>query len=232
VTVPLVLVPGLLCDRELWAPQVAALADVAAARVPDTTRHDGFAAMAAALLAEAPPGPFALAGLSMGGYVALEVMRQAPERVRSLALLDTNAHDDPPEKRRARMELVTLAERGRFPGVTDALLPLLVHPDRLGDRDLVATIKRMAKAVGPQAFVRQERAIMDRVDSRPHLAAIGCPTLVLCGREDRLTPLESHVEMADAIPGATLEVVDHCGHLSTLERPAVVNAALRRWLAR
>jgi pimeloyl-ACP methyl ester carboxylesterase len=130
------------------------------------------------------------------------------------------------------MELVALAERGRFMGVTDALLPLLVHPDRLGDPDLVATIKGMAKAVGPQAFARQERAIMDRVDSRPHLAAIACPTLVLCGREDRLTPLESHVEMADAIPGATLEVVDHCGHLSTLERPAAVNAALRRWLAR
>jgi pimeloyl-ACP methyl ester carboxylesterase len=232
VSLPLVLAPGLLCDRELWAPQIEALADAAAPWIPDTTRHDNFADMAATLLADAPPGPFALAGLSMGGYLALEVVRQAPARVRALALLDTNAHADSPERRQARLDLIALAERGRFLGVTDALLPMLVHPDRLGDAALVATVKRMAKHVGPQAFIRQERAIMDRPDSRPHLGSIRCPTLVLCGREDRLTPLESHVEMAAAIPGAVLEVVDHCGHLSTLERPDAVNAALRRWLSR
>jgi pimeloyl-ACP methyl ester carboxylesterase len=232
VSLPLVLAPGLLCDRELWAPQTDALTDAAALWIADTTRHDNFADMAAALLAEAPPGPFALAGLSMGGYLALEVVRQAPARVRALALLDTNAHADSPERRQARLDLVGLAERGRFLGVTDALLPMLVHPDRLGDAALVATIKRMARHVGLQAFIRQERAIMDRADSRPHLGSIRCPTLVLCGREDRLTPPESHVEMAAAIPGAVLEVVDRCGHLSTLERPDAVNAALRRWLAR
>jgi pimeloyl-ACP methyl ester carboxylesterase len=232
VTVPLVLVPGLLCDRELWAPQIEDLADTAAAWIPDTTRHESFRDMAAALLSEAPPGTFALAGLSMGGYLALEVVRQAPQRVRALALLDTNARADTPERRQSRLDFIALAERGRFLGVTDALLPLLVHPDRLGDAALVATIKRMAKAIGPQAFIRQERAIMGRIDSRPHLGSIRCPTLVLCGREDRLTPLENHVEMADAIPGARLEVIDDCGHLSTLERPDAVNAAMRAWLAR
>lgn len=229
---PLVLVPGLLCDAALWAPQVAGLAHVATAWIPDTTRHERFEDMAAALLADAPPGPFALAGLSMGGYLALEVVRQAPDRVQALALLDTNAHADTPERRQSRLDFIALAERGRFLGVTDALLPLLVHPDRLGDAALVATIKGMAKAIGPQAFIRQERAIMDRIDSRPHLRAIRCPTLVLCGRDDRLTPVEAHVEMAAAIPGAVLEVVDHCGHLSTLERPDAVNDALRAWLAR
>jgi pimeloyl-ACP methyl ester carboxylesterase len=227
---PLVLVPGLLCNELLWAPQSEALADIAAPWLADTMRHDNFPDMAAALLAAAPPGPFALAGLSMGGYVALEVMRQAPQRVARLALLDTNAHPDTPEKRKARQDFIALAERGRFLGVTDALLPLLVHPDRLQDATLVATIKTMAKQVGVEAFVRQERAIMDRIDSRPHLPAIRCPTLVLCGRDDRLTPLDAHEEIARGIPHAELAVIDDCGHLSTLERPEPVNAALRRWL--
>jgi len=231
VSLPLVLVPGLLCDAALWAPQMAALADVAEPWVPDTTRHDTFAAMAEALLAEAPPGPFTLAGLSMGGYVALEVMRQAPARVRGLALLDTNAHADSAERRQSRLDFIALTQRGRFLGVTDALLPMLVHPDRLGDRALVDTIKGMAKRIGADTFVRQERAIMDRIDSRPHLGAIPCPTLVLCGREDRLTPVEAHREIAEAITGARFEIIEHCGHLTTLERPDEVNAAMRRWLA-
>lgn len=230
MTLPVVLVPGLLCDAALWTPQVEALADGVPTSVADTTRHDNFPDMARALLAAAPPGQFSLAGLSMGGYVALEVVRQAPERVARLALLDTNAHADTPEKRQARLDFIALAERGRFPGVTDALLPLLVHPERLGDADLVGIIKAMAKRVGVAAFIRQERAIMERIDSRPHLAAIRCPTLVLCGREDRLTPLDAHVEMAHGIAGAALAVIERCGHLSTLERPDEVNEALRRWL--
>ncbi len=115
--------------------------------------------------------------------------------------------------------------------MTDALLPLLVHPDRLADAGLVDIIKAMARHVGVEAFIRQERAIMDRPDSRPKLAAVRCPTLVLCGREDRLTPLAAHEEIAAGIPGAELVIVEHCGHLSTLERPAEVNAAMRRWLA-
>jgi pimeloyl-ACP methyl ester carboxylesterase len=129
------------------------------------------------------------------------------------------------------MAFISLAERGRFLGVTDALLPMLVHPGRLADQELVTTIKKMAKNTGKEAFVRQERAIMSRADSLPWLRTIACPTLVLCGRQDALTPLGRHEEMARAIAGSKLEIIEDCGHLSTLERPAEVNAALRRWLA-
>jgi len=188
--------------------------------------------IAGRLLRAAPFETFALAGLSMGGYVAFEVMRQAPERVIGLALLDTSARADTPEQSRSRMEFISLAERGRFLGVTDALLPRLVHPSRLRDRELVETIKQMAKNVGKEAFIRQERAIMSRPDSWPLLRKIACPTVVLCGRQDVLTPLERHEEIAEAVSGATLEIIENCGHLSTLERPVEVGAALKRWLDR
>ena len=120
---------------------------------------------------------------------------------------------------------------GRLPGVTAALLPLLVHPSRLTDENLVAAVKRMAKNTGKEAFLRQEHAIMSRADSRPLLASIDCPTLVLCGRQDALTPIDRHEELAAGIARARLEIIENCGHLSTLERPAEVSAALKRWLA-
>jgi pimeloyl-ACP methyl ester carboxylesterase len=227
----LVFIPGLLCDELLWQPQVAALSGLADCWMADPTRSDTMAGVAAGVLRDAPFDKFALAGLSMGGYVALEIVRQARHRVLKLALLDTSARADTPEQSRKRMAFISLAERGRFLGVTDALLPMLVHPGRLADRELVATIKRMAKNTGKEAFVRQERAIMSRTDSLPWLRTIACPTLVLCGRQDALTPLERHEEMARAIAGSKLEIIEDCGHLSTLERPAEVNAALRRWLA-
>ena len=225
----LVLIPGLLCDALLWQPQVARLADIAECWVADHTRSDAIGKVATDVLDQAPFSEFALAGLSMGGYVAFEILRQAPQRVRKLALLDTSARADTPEQSQSRRGFISLAERGRFLGVTDALLPMLVHPSRLGDRELVATIKEMAKNTGREAFIREERAIMGRSDSQPILGGITCPTLVLCGRQDALTPRERHEEMAQAIPGSTLEIIENCGHLSTLERPAEVSAALRRW---
>jgi pimeloyl-ACP methyl ester carboxylesterase len=231
-TLPLVLVPGLLCDARLWRPQVEALADIAECWVADTSRSDSMAGLAADLLADAPFDEFSLAGLSMGGYIAFEVLRQAKERVRGLALLDTSARPDPPEQQQRRRDLIELAGRGRFLGVTDALLPFLIHPSRLGDAPLVATIKDMARSVGKEAFVRQERAIMGRPDSRPLLPHIQCPTLVLCGAGDAVTPVDRHEEMASAIPHAALSVVEHCGHLSTLEQPERVSVALRGWLQR
>jgi len=227
---PLLLLPGLLCDATLWAPQIAALSDIAVPRVGDLTRHDSLPAMAAAMLAEMP-GPFALAGLSMGGYVAQEIMRQAPQRVLRLALLDTSARPDTEEQRARRRGLIELAGKGRFKGVTPRLLPLFIHPDRLSDGPLVDTVMGMAERVGRDGFLRQQKAILGRPDGRADLARIACPTLVLCGREDALTPLDCHEEMAAAIPAATLTVVERCGHLSTLERPDAVNDALRRWLA-
>lgn len=166
----------------------------------------------------------------MGGYVALEIMRVAPERVARLALLDTSARADTPEQTAARRELIELSQEGRFDEVPRRLLPNLVHPDRLDDERLTSVVLSMAGAVGSKAFVRQEEAIIGRPDSRGDLPGIACPTLVLCGREDALTPMHLHEEMADLIPGSRLRVIDECGHLSALERPEGVTAALREWL--
>lgn len=227
----LVLVPGLLCDSLLWQAQIAALGGHAECWVADHTRSDTMTGVAADVLREAPFERFALAGLSMGGYVALEIVRQAARRVDRLALLDTSARADTPEQRSKRQGLISLAQRGRFLGVTQALLPLLLHRARLGDEKLVDTVKKMARNIGKEGFVRQERAIMSRSDSLPLLASISCPSLILCGRQDALTPLERHEEMAGALRGARLRVIEECGHLSTLEKPAEVGEALRHWLS-
>jgi pimeloyl-ACP methyl ester carboxylesterase len=227
----LVLLPGLLCDYALWKPQMAALSDICVPWVADLTRDDSIAAMAARVLAEAPAQRFALAGLSMGGYVAMEIMRQAPQRVTRLALLDTRATLDTPEETARRHELIRLAqtERGFIP-ITTRMLPLLVHPARAKDEPLVRVIREMAERIGVEAYLRHQQAIMSRSDLRPELPRIGCPTVVLCGREDALTQLEMHEEMARLIPTARLVVIEQCGHLSTLERPIEVNTALRNWL--
>jgi pimeloyl-ACP methyl ester carboxylesterase len=227
----LVLVPGLLCDALLWKAQIEALGPRIKCWVADHTRSDTMAGVAADVLREAPFERFALAGLSMGGYVALEIMRQAPHRVDRLALLDTSARADTPDQVKKREGLIALAGQGRFLGVTRALLPFLLDQARLGDSKLVATVLEMAKNTGKDAFIRQERAIMSRADSLRLLPELKCPTLVLCGRQDTLTPLERHEEMAQAIPGADLRVIEDCGHLSTLERPVEVSSALEGWLS-
>ncbi|MBK5102721.1 MAG: alpha/beta fold hydrolase [Burkholderiales bacterium] len=227
---PLVLVPGLLCDAQLWRHQVENLSDTADIWIADHTRSDTMAGVARDVLADAPFASFALAGLSMGGFVALEIMRQAPRRVTRLALLDTTATADLREQTLQRMEFIALAESGEFHWITEILLPLYLHPSRLAEPALAGVIRAMAENIGKDAFVRQEKAIVSRADSLGLLPAIDCPTLVLCGRQDERTPLARHEEIAAAIAGARLEVIEDCGHLSTLERPAEVNAALRRWL--
>ena len=224
------MLPGLLCDERLWQPQVTALASVADGRVPDLTMRDSIAGMARDVLDQMPER-FALAGLSMGGYVALEIMRRAPERVIALALLDTRADPDTEAETARRRGLIELAEKGRFRGVTERLLPLLIHPSRLDDDALTATVFAMADRVGRSAFLAQQKAIMGRPDSRPTLPQVACPTLVLCGREDALTPVDKHMAMAAGIRDASLHVVEACGHLATIERPAEVNEALRGWLS-
>lgn len=226
---PLVLVPGLLCDERLWRHQADHLAGMAEPVVADATRGSSVSEMASAML-DAAPEHFSLAGLSMGGYVALEIVRVAPERVERLALLDTSARADSPEQTEARRALIHLAQSGRFEEVPRELLSRQLHPDSLGDERLVDTVLGMAGAVGPEAFVRQEEAIIGRPDARGNLPAIACPTLVLCGREDALMPVHLHEEMASLIPGSRLRVIERCGHLSTLERPAEVTEALRGWL--
>jgi len=185
--------------------------------------------MAARVLAGAPPS-FALAGISLGGYVALEIMRRTPERVTRLALLDTSAR---PEEEGA-MEGNPAERDGSAAGLGQVglMTTLLVHPKRLADRRLSTILGAMAERVGRKAFLRQQRAIRARPDSRAGLAAIACPTLLICGRQDPLASPAVHEEMAAAIPGAELLVIEECGHLSPLEQPEEVTAALRRWLQR
>lgn len=226
---PLVLLPGLLCDAALWRGPIEELADIAEPWVADLTRDASVTSMARRVLAEAPPR-FALAGLSMGGYVAQEIMRQAPERVLRLALLDTSARADSPEQTARRRGLIELAEKGEFRGVTPRLLPVFLHPARLDDKPLTDAVMAMAERVGKDAFLRQQNAIMGRPDGRPSLAAIKCVTLVLCGRQDLLTSLDLHEEIAALVKGARLAVIEDCGHLSTMERPWEVSVELRQWL--
>lgn len=227
--VPLALCPGLLLDERFWQHQVAALLDVAEIHVPDLAQDDSVGAMARRVL-DHMPERFALCGLSMGGYVALEIMRQAPERVLRLALLDTRATPDSPETKARRRGLMELARQGRFRGVTPKLLPQLLHPSRLREEALTGLVMDMAERIGLDGFLRQQTAIIARPDSRPLLPGIAAPTLVLCGRQDALTPLHESEDMAAAIPGARLAVVEEAGHLPPLERPEAVNAELRAWL--
>jgi pimeloyl-ACP methyl ester carboxylesterase len=186
--------------------------------------------MARRILATAPPR-FALVGHSMGGYIALEIMRQAAARVAKLALLNTAAPADTPQQTERRRGLIALAEGGRFGEVMGLLFPLLVHPSRRNDRELLERAGEMAEDTGAEAFVRQQKAIISRPDSLPSLGAIRCPTLVLVGDSDQLTPPERAEEIAAAIQGSRLVIVPDCGHMSALEQPAAVCGALTQWLA-
>ena len=226
---PVYALPGLLDDHRLWQYQADFFSQSHPFFTAELSEHDSIAALASAALSRAPSERFALVGLSMGGYVALEIMRQAPERVIALGLLDTSARPDTAQATELRKALVALAKTD-FEGVVDSITPRLVHPSRLGDKSIVKVIAEMAHSVGAQAFARQQRAIMNRLDSRPFLRRIRCHTLVLCGREDVLTPPELHEEMAAAIPKAKLVVVEQCGHMSALEQPQRVTEALQAWL--
>jgi pimeloyl-ACP methyl ester carboxylesterase len=229
VPLPTVLVPGLLCSPRLFAPQIPALWRRGPVTVADHTRDDTMAGVARRILDAAPPR-FALAGLSMGGYAALEILRQAPERVDRLALLDTSARPDTPEQSERRRAQMAMAADGRFGEVADLLFPLLVHPAHTGDGALRSVVRAMAEDTGPEAFAREQLAIISRPDSRPGLAGISCPVLVLVGEGDQLTPPDLSREMAAAIPGARLVIVPGAGHASTLERPEAVTGALEEWL--
>jgi pimeloyl-ACP methyl ester carboxylesterase len=226
---PIVLVPGLNCSARVYAEQIPALWGCGPVTIADHRRDDSVAAIAARILAMAPPR-FALAGLSMGGYITFAMMRAAPERVARLALLDTSARPDTPEQSERRHSMIALAESGRFAEVADLLFPVFVHRDRHDDEALRAIVRTMAEETGPDAFVRQQHAIMTRPDCRPQLASIRCPTLVLVGDGDVLLPPVLSEEIAAGIAGARLVRVPDCGHLSTLEQPQAVNRALVEWL--
>jgi pimeloyl-ACP methyl ester carboxylesterase len=226
---PSVLIPGLLCTAEVFAPQMAALWPHGPVTAASTLEGDTIADMAAAILAAAPPR-FALAGISMGGYICLEIMRQAPERVVKLALLDTSARPDTEEQTAKRRTAVATARTGDFLAVAAEGTRAQVHPARIDDSYLLALNQRMAAAVGLKGYARQIEAIIGRSDSRPGLAAIAVPTLVLVGDSDMLTPPALAEELVAGIPGARLLVVPQSGHLSTLEQPEAVNRALVDWI--
>jgi pimeloyl-ACP methyl ester carboxylesterase len=217
----------MLCDEGLFEDQVAELPGAAVVRWGS---GESIADFARDVLDQAPPGPFAMAGLSMGGYVAFEVMRQAPERVAKLALLDTRADADDEAVASSRQSAIEHASRPGFGKAAARLMRMLVHPDHLRERQVMDRITGMVERNGVEAFVRQQRAMASRPDSRGLLARIACPTLVLCGREDRPSPVAVHEEMAATIPESHLVVIEHCGHLSPIEKPAEVTAALRAWL--
>ena len=194
--------------------------------VRDLVSH--LSALAADVLSRAPER-FAVAGLSMGGYCALEILRQAPERVVALALVDSSARPDTPESKANREKQIDRA-RTAYPALVDEVLPKWIHPSRLHEAEVGGVARDMALDAGRKTFAWQQRAIMSRADSRPLLKAIACPTVVVCGAEDALIPMEVHEELARGIAGARLEVIPACGHLAPLERPNEVADALRTWM--
>ena len=226
----ILLLPGMMCDARLWSHQIAAF-DVPV-YVADTSKSDNFADMAAQVLAAAPPS-FAMAGLSMGGILAFEIWRQAPERVTHLALLDTNPHPDAPSRKSIRFEQIAAAAAGKLEELAiESLKPLYLAEKSRDDETLLKTILDMALALGPDVFERQSLAVMNRPDSAPTLASISCPTSVICGREDAICPVRFHEFMAHEIPDANLVVIDDCGHLSSMEQPEVVTAELLHLFAK
>ena len=228
-TLPIVLVPGLTCTARLYTPQIEALWRYGPVTVADHRRDADIKALAARILSNAPPR-FALAGLSFGGYIAFEMMRQASARIAKLALLDTSARPDTAEQTAGRKVQIAMAQTGRYGEIADLSIPRYLHRDRQSDPAMTGIVRQMIDETGAEAFVRQLQAIMSRPDSRPLLASIRCPTLVLVGDGDLATPPELNKEIADGIPDARFVAVPECGHLSTIERPEAVNAALAAWL--
>jgi pimeloyl-ACP methyl ester carboxylesterase len=229
ISTPIVLLPGLNCSPRLYGPQLPALWRIGPVQVADHTRADTMNGIAASVLAAAPL-QFHLVGLSMGGYIAFEILRQAPERVLKLALLDTSARADLPEQTERRRGFIKLAEDGRFDEINDILWPLLVHPSLQNCKALRTAVDAMAADTGPEAFARQQTAIAGRPDSRPDLPSIKSDTLVVVGEADQITPPQLAHEIANGISGARLEVVAECGHISTLERPHVMTRLLVEFL--
>ena len=225
----IVLLPGLLCDASVWAAQVEALSAHAEVAVADFSQHDSIAGMARAALA-LREGPIVAIGHSMGARAALEAVRLAPERIVRLALLDTGVHPRRDGEEATRQVLVDLAFDDGMAALADRWLPPMVHEARLGDTALMAPLKAMVMRATPEQHRRQIRALLDRPDARPLLGTIACPTLVMVGRQDRWSPLAQHEEIAAAIPGARLAVIEDSGHMAPAERPDEVSQVLLDWL--
>ncbi len=230
-SLPVLALCGLLNDERLWRHPAQVLGADHPFTIVPTTTADSMAALARDALARAPAGRFALAGFSMGGYVALEILRQAPDRVAALAMVDSSARPDTPQASDGRRQAIAAAAKpGGAAAAFASLLPRLLHPDHVARPDLVEALRAMSDAVGVDGFVRQQTANIGRVDSRDLLAKVRGPALVVVGEADAVTPPDVAREMADGIPGARLVVVPQAGHMTLLEQPDAVTDALRAWL--
>lgn len=226
----IILIPGLACDNVMWRPQLAVLPAHYRAHVTDVhTRHGTIENMARALLDE-HAGDLILCGASMGGIVAMQAAYQAPQRIRGLALLGTNARPETADMQALREAAITLFAEGRAAEILRANVPLAFHPSRAGDATLVQAYLDFVLKAGADQLIRQNRAIMCRPDARSHLTSVVCPTLVMCGDGDQLTPPECSHEIAGLIPRARMMLLPQCGHMLTMEQPLAVNTALLHWL--
>jgi pimeloyl-ACP methyl ester carboxylesterase len=227
---PFLLVPGLNCDARVYAGVAHALWPFGPVTIANHQTGATIEAIAEAILADAPP-QFALIGFSMGGYIAFDIVRQAPERVLKLGLLDTTARPDTEESTTNRRRMIALAQKGKFIDAVNQTFPKSVHAENAENSDLYAIHRGMAEANGPKIYEQQQEAIIARPDSRPTLATIKVPTLVMVGEGDQITPPDAAREMHEGIAGSKLVVVPRGGHLALLENPGPVHAALREWAA-
>lgn len=227
---PIVFVPGLMCTGRIYQHQVEHLGQGRAVLLANHWSHDSMAAIAASILAVAPDR-FALAGTSMGGYIAFEILRQAPERVEKLILMSTSARPDLPERSQGRRQQVAWTQRNGLYAGTLASFPPLVHPARHEDLPLRNTFVEMALSIGVEGFARQIEAIIGRKDSRADLPGIAVPTLVVVGADDQLIPPEHGQEIAAGIPDARFERVEHCGHMGMIEMPETYTRLIGDFLA-
>jgi len=218
-----VLLPGLLCDETIWSHQREVLGKFADVVVPDFRYVSSISAMAQLVL-DAAPERFSVAGHSMGGRVALEVFRMAPDRIERLALLDTGVHPRAADEESKRWPLVDLARSEGMAAMAARWLPPMLHPDHSA---LMEPLTEMVMRSTPETFANQQRALLDRPDAREVLPLIQCPTLVLCGRQDIWSPVSQHEQIAASIPNAKLAIVEECGHMSPVEQPAAVT----KWLS-
>ena len=226
----LILIPGLLCDQDIWADQEAALRDRYDVMVIGFLRFSTIGAMAEEVLRVAPP-VFSLAGHSMGGRVALEIVRRVPRRVRGLALIDTGYHAARPGEEAGRYVLADLSERDGMAALARAWLPPMLSPRRLDDTPLFGRLTRMIERADSALFRSQIDALLNRPNAEPLLERIGCPTCVIVGNQDSWSPVEQSRAMAALIPGATLEIVEDSGHMSLVEQPEAINSVLQGWMS-
>jgi len=225
----LLLIAGQLCTSSLWKDVVPKLSDVANVRIVMPQALDSIKSIASNIL-ESAPETFSLCAHAMGGFIAFEIIRIAPQRVERLALLDTLATPDFPEQIARRHAYTKLLEQGEFLDIVQTRIPMLLHPDRVSDAPLISTILEMARDTGQDKFVIQQKAIMSRRDSRPDLGKINAVTLVLAGDADGIVSIERTRELADGIPHAKLVLIEGCGHLAPLEKPDAVSKALLQWM--